>query len=200
MTTKDIKKRREFVISDEHWGHKGVTEFKTKDGRDLRPWSDPHVMVKDMIEYWNDTVAPEDVVWHLGDLAINRRFVGEVMPLLQGRHRLVGGNHDIFKLHDYTPWFEDIKGVAMLRDDDGRVDIVLSHMPLHLDSITRFGANVHGHLHSNQVNDPHYLCVSVEQVDYRPIEVSEVRKRILRNKEHFEKTGKVIDFSFKENH
>ncbi len=194
------KKRKEFAISDTHWGHKGSCEFNNKDGSKMRPWDDPHVMNKEMIERWNDTVEDDSVIWHLGDVVINRRYLGEVMPLLRGRIRLVGGNHDVFKLHDYTPWFEDIKGVGMLKDDDGRYDLVLSHIPLHPDSINRFGANIHGHLHANHVNDPRYLCVCVEQIDYRPIEISEIRKRVERNKVEFAKTGNVIDFSKKENH
>jgi calcineurin-like phosphoesterase family protein len=166
----------------------------------MRPWDDPHVMNKEMIEYWNDTVEDDSVIWHLGDVVINRRYLGQVMPLLRGRKRLVGGNHDVFKLHDYSPWFEDIKGVGMLQNDEGHYDIVLSHIPLHADSIDRFGANVHGHYHANHINDPRYLCVCVEQINYRPIELSVVRERIARNKVEFAKTKKVIDFTKKENH
>ena len=118
-----------------HFGHKGSCEFLNQRKEPLRPWDESHVMDKAMIEYWNDTVEDDSVIWHLGDVVINRRYLGQVMPLLRGRKRLIGGNHDIFKLHDYSPWFEDIKGVAMLRDQDGRYDIVLSHIPLHPDSI-----------------------------------------------------------------
>ena len=118
-----------------HFGHKGSCEFLNQRKEPLRPWDESHVMDKAMIEYWNDTVEDDSVIWHLGDVVINRRYLGQVMPLLRGRKRLIGGNHDIFKLHDYSPWFEDIKGVAMLRDQVGRYVIVLSLIPLHPDSI-----------------------------------------------------------------
>jgi calcineurin-like phosphoesterase family protein len=192
--------RKEFLISDTHWGHNGVCHFTNKRGEPLRPWDDPYIMNADMVTLWNDLVSDQDIVWHLGDVVINRRFLAEILPLLRGRKRLVAGNHDIFKLKDYLPYFEDIKGVAMLRQEDAqRPDIVLSHIPLHPDSIARFGTNVHGHYHSNFIDDPAYLCVCVEQTGYRPIELSEVRSRIERNKLHYAEFGHVIDFSLEEN-
>ena len=53
----------------------------------------------------------------------------------------------------------------------------MSHVPLHPASLGRWGANVHGHLHSNFVKDPvwpdkpdqRYICVSVEHTDYYPL-------------------------------
>ena len=189
------KSRKTYLISDTHFGHKGSCEFHNKDGRKMRPWDDEHKMNADMIEYWNDIVNDEDVVYHLGDVVINRRYLGEVLPLLKGRKRLIGGNHDIFKLHDYTPWFEDIKGCEVLSNPEGRRDIILSHIPLHVDSVTRFGCNVHGHYHANYIDDPHYLCVCVEQINYRPIEISVVRERIAANKKLFEETGHVTNYS-----
>ena len=66
--------------------------------------------------------------------------------------------------------------------------MILSHIPLHPQQLYRFGANVHGHLHSNRVTyndpamgeiiDPRYFSVCVEQTDFRPILFEEVVKRI----------------------
>lgn len=192
--------RKEFVISDTHHGHKGSCKFLNNRQEPLRPWDDPDEMDRDMIEFWNDTVSDEDVIWHLGDVVINRRYLSLILPQLRGRKRLIGGNHDIFKLSDYLPHFEDIKGVAMLRQHGAeRPDIVLSHIPLHIDTVSRFGTNVHGHYHANVINDPAYLCVSVEQTNYRPISIDEVRERIARNNREYEATGHVVDFSMQEN-
>jgi calcineurin-like phosphoesterase family protein len=65
----------------------------------------------------------------------------------------------------------------------------------------RFRVNVHGHLHAGEVKlsaidmdtnstkqyiDPRYLCVSVENTDYRPLSFDEVEARI---KARWEATG-----------
>jgi calcineurin-like phosphoesterase family protein len=38
--------------------------------------------------------------------------------------------------------------------------------------------NVHGHIHSNASPDGPYRCVCVEQVDYRPINIDELRIKV----------------------
>jgi calcineurin-like phosphoesterase family protein len=90
---------------------------------------------------------------------------------LNGRKALVRGNHDIFELKLYAKYFDQIYGVKVFDD------MILSHIPLHPESIARWGFNVHGHLHANSMNDPRYLCVSVEQTDYRPITLEQVRAK-----------------------
>jgi calcineurin-like phosphoesterase family protein len=65
--------------------------------------------------------------------------------------------------------------------------MILSHIPIHSDSLGRFGTNIHGHLHANRVKaevwgeyeiDTRYHCVCVEQTDFRPILFEDVIKRI----------------------
>jgi calcineurin-like phosphoesterase family protein len=68
--------------------------------------------------------------------------------------------------------------------------MILSHIPLHPESLGRFGVNIHGHTHSNRVMqtgfngkqtdiiDTRYHCVCVEQTDFRPILFEEVIARI----------------------
>jgi calcineurin-like phosphoesterase family protein len=74
--------------------------------------------------------------------------------------------------------------------------MILSHIPIHEDSLGRFGVNIHGHLHANRVMrrasstaefmewgvrekiDPRYHCVCVEQTDFAPILFEDVIKRI----------------------
>lgn len=167
-----------YLISDTHFGHRGVCNFTNDDGSPLRPWDCPEEMNEALIYNWNKVVGPKDLVYHLGDVVINRRYLNLVLPRLNGRKKLVRGNHDLFRLKDYTPHFEDILGVQVMSD------CILSHIPLHPDSITsRFKVNVHGHTHSRNVMkdgvpDPRYLCVCVEQINYTPISYDEVRNQI----------------------
>jgi calcineurin-like phosphoesterase family protein len=179
-----------FLISDTHFGHeKTCTTFKREDGSPLRPFASAEEMDEVMVERWNSRVRPGDKVYHLGDVVINRRFLS-VLSRLNGDKVLIRGNHDIYKLADYTAYFRDVRGY------DVKNGMILSHIPVHVESLARFGTNIHGHLHQNRVMkmrgvdvktgevlyskeiDPRYHCVCVEHTDYAPIALEEVYDRI----------------------
>lgn len=160
---------RTFLTADTHFSHAGVCRFLRADGSKLRPWDDPDDMDEALVENWNRVVGPEDKVYHLGDVAINRRGLN-VLPRLNGQKVLIKGNHDIFRLHDYAQHFYDIRGSHVLDR------LLLSHIPIHPDSIERYRGNVHGHLHANTIGDPRYLCVSVEHTNFTPIDFEAVRE------------------------
>ena len=166
-----------FLVSDTHFGHAGVCRFTCDDGvTKIRPWTDPNEMDEEMVKRWNETVKPTDKVYHLGDVVINRKALA-LMHRLNGDKVLIKGNHDIFKLEDYTRHFRDIRGYHVMNK------MILSHVPVHPESQGRFTANIHGHLHQRRVMkggsiDPFYFNVSVEQIDFRPILFEEVLERI----------------------
>lgn len=166
-----------FLISDTHFGHeKTCTVFTREDGSPMRPFATVEEMDETMIARWNDRVRPSDKVYHLGDVVINRKFL-HILGRLNGDKVLIRGNHDIFKLEDYTAYFRDIRGY------DVKNGMILSHIPIHEESIGRFGTNIHGHLHYKRVMrdgeiDPRYHCVCVEHTDYAPISLEEVYDRI----------------------
>ncbi len=178
-----------FLVSDTHFGHAGVCRFLRDDGSKLRPWDDPNEMDEEMVKRWNETVRPNDKVYHLGDVVINRKALA-TLSRLNGDKVLIKGNHDIFRLEEYTPYFRDIRGYHVMNG------MILSHIPMHEESLARFGTNIHGHLHYNRVKkmrgydvktmtalysdeiDPRYHCVCVEHTDYRPILFEDVIKRI----------------------
>lgn len=160
-----------FLISDTHFGHeKTCTTFKRSDGSPLRPFANADEMNEEMVRRWNAVVRPNDKVYHLGDVVINRKFL-PILDRLNGKKRLVRGNHDIFPTKDYLKYFDEIYGVRVL------ADMILSHIPLARDCITeRFNVNVHGHLHANSMDDDRYICVCVENINYMPISVDDVRR------------------------
>lgn len=169
---------RTFVVSDTHFGHAGVCNFLRDDGTKLRPWHHPGEMDRDMVAWWNATVSEGDKVYHLGDVVINRQCL-QIMQNLNGTKVLIKGNHDIFKPNEYLDYFKDIRAYHVL---DG---YILSHIPIHPDSMSRFKGNIHGHLHANNVmSSPHhpdkrYQCVCVEQTNYKPILFDEVKSKFV---------------------
>jgi calcineurin-like phosphoesterase family protein len=168
---------RTFLTSDTHFGHRGVCQFLRDDGTKLRPWNDSDEMDEALAQAWNETVRPEDKVYHLGDVAIPRRGL-KILQNLHGRKILIKGNHDIFKLNDYLEYFDDIRGCHYLDK------CILTHIPVHPVNLARYKANIHGHLHYRRVADEEgviderYQNVCVEHTNYKPIDWEEVRNRI----------------------
>ena len=179
-----------FLVSDTHFGHTGVCRFTRNDGvTKLRPWDDADEMDEFMVKAWNERVRPNDKVYHLGDVVINRKSLA-IMHRLNGDKVLIRGNHDIFKDTDYREHFRELRAYHVMNG------MILSHIPVHVESLGRFGVNIHGHLHANRVKkirgvnaktgellysdepDVRYHCVCVEQTDFAPILFEDVIKRI----------------------
>lgn len=159
--------KKTFIIADLHLGHANICKFTNYDGSKLRPWDNVDDMDRDMIQMWNDTVSPSDKVYVLGDVVINRKAL-PTLGKLNGDKVLIGGNHDVYKAHDYLQYFRDIRAYHVLNN------VIFSHIPIHPDSKGRFVGNIHGHLHSNRIKlgnsiDPWYYCVSAEHIGFKPI-------------------------------
>lgn len=153
---------RLFLVSDTHFGHRNICKFLRDDGTKLRPWDDTDTMDLEMIQRWNATVNPEDTVYHLGDVVMNRHCLPTISRL-NGTKILIKGNHDTFRLDEYTRYFIDIRG------SDEINNYLLTHYPVHPDSKGRYRGNIHGHLHYRKLADPWYQNVSVEVTDFKPI-------------------------------
>jgi calcineurin-like phosphoesterase family protein len=179
-----------FLVSDTHFGHAGVCRFTCDDGvTKIRPWTDPEEMDEEMVRRWNERVGKNDKVYHLGDVVINRKALG-IMRRLNGDKVLIRGNHDIFRDDEYRQHFRELRAYHVMNG------MILSHIPLHPESLGRFGVNIHGHTHQRRVMktgspipfgdgtftpteiDTRYHCVCVEQTDFAPILFEDVIKRI----------------------
>lgn len=166
-----------WVCADHHLGHRNILTFKDEDGNLIRGAHFKTIEEHDdaLVSNHNALVADSDRVYMLGDVAINRRSLA-TLHRLRGRLVLVKGNHDIFRIEDYLPFFDDIRAYVVQKDQDGN-KVILSHIPVHPESLGRFGRNIHGHTHQNKIHDPRYICVSMEQIDYKPIELHEALKQ-----------------------
>lgn len=166
-----------WLYADPHFYHEGVCKFLRADGTALRPWSDAQAMSEDMIAWYNELVHPEDRVYILGDVAMNRKALDRSLSRLMGRKVLVKGNHDVDKLSYYSQYFDDVRSYVVKRG------FILSHIPIHPSSLSRWSVNIHGHLHSNVVlrdnetPDTRYECVSVEHTDFRPVDLDGILKK-----------------------
>jgi calcineurin-like phosphoesterase family protein len=163
-----------WIISDTHFNHSNIILYEN------RPFADKDEMNEELIKRWNEIVAPEDTVYHLGDVVFGGKAVREgILNRLNGYKILRVGNHD--NRATITKWKEVFDEVY--EDDILLDDLCLSHYPLNDYEMERLLAlgiikgNVHGHVHSviDGLDQTKYKCVSVELTDYRPIDFEVVK-------------------------
>jgi calcineurin-like phosphoesterase family protein len=164
-----------FVISDTHFNHAGILEFKDYIGKPVRGFDSVEQMNQCMLDNWNDTVGPKDTVIHCGDVLFGLNKVDWLtanFAKLPGKKRLVLGNHDNPK--HLAPFFKDIQMWIDMSDKG----FLFSHTPQHASTLAeshRFGTgkvlNVHGHIHTNPSPEGPYKCVCVEQTNFTPVDI-----------------------------
>jgi len=169
-----------FIISDTHFGHDNMCKFVNEDGTKVRCYDTAAECDEVMIQNWNSVVKPDDKVYHLGDVVINRKFLNLVMPRLNGSKRLLMGNHDIFDVEkDYLPHFKRVAAYHVMPGER----IIFSHIPINMNG-ERFKWNVHGHTHGNNAlgkkapNPPKYFNACVEQINYTPLAFEDLTKQL----------------------
>src|SRR5579863_1697262 len=168
-----------WFISDTHFGHKNILEYE----KDARPFSTIKEMNEVIIERWNHTVNRNDIVFHLGDFAFGRHNIS-IAERLNGKKKLIMGNHDTYPSADYCRYFTRLYGILFWER------CILSHIPVHPRQLgERWLLNVHGHLHSKHVlcsndicetlhEDPNYFNVSCEQNHLTPINADIIKERL----------------------
>ena len=148
--------------------------FKNFDGSPLRPWDDAEKMTEEMIEWYNELVSREDRVYILGDVAFSPANMKSAVSRMNGRKVLVPGNHDPVKMRKYFDLFDDVRGYVVKKG------FIMSHIPIHPQSLSRWQLNIHGHLHANRVQHPtvtadeRYYCACVERTNFRPKLLDEI--------------------------
>ena len=160
----------DYFTADQHFDHAGIIALCN------RPWRTKHEMNHALIQLWNNTVAPEDRVFVLGDFAFGgSKTIAEFASSLNGYKILIMGNHDNHRVETYMKCgFSEVYpfGVPVTYDNM----FILSHAPIHLPKNSRI-YNVHGHLHNKEDQGPHApynLCISVEKTNYAPITINDI--------------------------
>lgn len=170
-----------WVISDTHFSHANILNFYDRDGvTPVRPgFKDYKDMDEHMIANWNKVVKTGDKVYHLGDVFFgDKERFKSLWPRLMGSKRLIVGNHDDIKFLSSGGFFSKVYMWRVFSE----YNIIMSHVPLHESSLVRGASttatmlNVHGHIHQNKSPSGPYFNVSVENINYTPINITELAK------------------------
>lgn len=152
--------RKIFVISDTHFGHENIIGYCD------RPFQNAKEMDECIADNWNSVVRDCDVIYHLGDVYMGASG-REILPKLNGRKRLILGNHDNGKDQNLHAAFQKITVWRMFSE----FGALLTHVPVHVTALKPGMVNVHGHIHNRQSPTGMHVNASVEAVGYRPIEI-----------------------------
>ncbi len=147
-----------FFTSDLHFSHPNITRFCPQ----FRPaTSDAGELNEYLIARWNETVAPNDTVYNLGDVSFahNLPQLSAVLSRLNGRHHVILGNHDDLIVrhqthllttpkHDGHPLLSSIQPYLKLKLPEIRNTLILFHYPIdEWDGCHKGWYHLYGHLH-----------------------------------------------------
>ena len=153
---------RVFAISDLHLSHKNMAI--------RRGFIDEIEHDEHIIKMWNSVINKRDTVYVLGDITMERTHPYELLKRLNGVINVVLGNHD-YKNHS-KELLNYVNTVAGMVDYKG---FILTHCPIHPSQLEhRYIKNIHGHVHSNSLDDNRYINVCCEVVDYKPVLISQL--------------------------
>lgn len=154
-----------------------------------RPFANLMEYENEIIRRWNNKVNENDIVYVLGDLALDDCV--EALTLfkkLYGHKHLIIGNHDELLLENIKNFdlFESIDFIKVIQD--GNKKVCVCHYPL-MDwmEFNRNGYHVYGHVHNKsivngiayqQIKDyyrdkPAYNC-GVDVTQYEPVTLDEM--------------------------
>ncbi len=174
-----------WFTSDLHFGHANIIRYCD------RPFGDVDEMDAAIVEQWNETVAPDDTVWVLGDVALGR--ITESLALiadLNGTKLLLAGNHDRCwsgHAHRAEGWTERYIDAGFADVEQGSMrlalaghDVVACHFPYRGDShdLDRYVDErpvdsgewlVHGHVHERWRQRGRMINVGSDVWDFRPV-------------------------------
>lgn len=169
-----------WLISDTHFNHSNIIDYCD------RPFKSAEEMNWYMVEKWNSVVKPQDKVYHLGDVymggGFSREYTTNLISNLNGYKRLILGNHDNGKDQILQRYFDKVEVWRMFPE----MGLLLTHVPVHESALHKTGrkgqpdftlTNVHGHIHNRPSPKGPYKCVSVEQIDYTPVNIETLRTR-----------------------
>lgn len=132
-----------YFTSDTHYYHMKMAHH--------RGFDSVVEMNEALIKAHNDRVLPNDTVYHLGDVSFaGARRTIEVLERLNGKLKLVPGNHDEGMSGIVKTYFELLQPIEYLRlqHGDQKLRIVLSHFPILSWRNAHHGAiHLHGHSH-----------------------------------------------------
>lgn len=164
-----------FFLSDLHLHHKNILSFTDSEGNLIRGKDFKTIEEHDdlIIENINKKVRIQDKLYILGDVAMHKKALPIIDRINTKKRILLLGNHDQDRTKEYLKYFKAVRAYKIMPGEG----IIFSHIPIHENGLQgRWRANVHGHLHQNELEDKRYINICCEQTNYQPLELEEIKE------------------------
>ena len=167
----------QWIISDTHFSHANFLKFKDLDGNLVRPFADIDEMDELMVNNWNSVVKKGDKVRHCGDVFFgDKDRFKKLWGRLNGKKTLIVGNHDDIKFLASGGFFSAVYESRDIR----ALGLLFTHRPAHVSQMWDYSKdrpmrNIHGHIHEKPSPDGDYINVSVEAINYTPVNIDDLR-------------------------
>lgn len=164
-----------FFTADTHFGHAKL--LRTRPAFATIEEHDAAILAR-----WNAVVRSDDVVWHLGDVVHgpSRERCAELFASLNGRKRLVAGNHDTNRVL-HLPWDGPVVESERLtvKDDAGREHrLYLAHYAHRAwPGVWRGVRHLFGHTHASLPGTSQSCDVGVDAWDFAPVSLEQAIAR-----------------------
>jgi calcineurin-like phosphoesterase family protein len=151
-----------FFTSDTHFNDPRILRI------DRRPFGSLTEHDEALITRWNETISPEDEIWHLGDFArLGKSSVEALLARLKGRKNLIVGNNDASETTAAHGW-NSVQPYRELMQEDQL--IVLCHYPFRTwNRMGKKSINLHGHSHGKLKPLTRQYDVGVDSWGFRPV-------------------------------
>jgi calcineurin-like phosphoesterase family protein len=171
-----------WFTSDTHFGHKNIIKYSN------RPFANADEMDSILIQRWNEKVAPNDEVYHLGDVALcSVSRLRNILSQLNGKIYLVAGNHETTALacSERFEWIKDYFELTINDEQSGKNEnkgenlIILLHYAMRVWNGSHFGSfHLYGHSHGSLEDDinSRSFDVGVDCHNFYPISYQEVKE------------------------
>ena len=162
---------RVWVTADPHFNHNNIIELCN------RPFENVQEMNEAILNRWHRLVAPDDVVYLVGDLCFKKgdQDFNYWLRKLKGEVRFIKGNHDS---RSKTRWIPE----TVILNELG-MRLILVHDPE--DYIFDNGWVIHGHLHEQGKLidwDNRRACISMDLTNFEPVDLELLVKRLAKGR------------------
>ena len=183
--------KKTWLTSDHHFGHKNIIKYCN------RPFKDIEEMNRVMIERWNEVVAGDDRVYHLGDFTLNGKMYAEMLfQQLKGDIVVLPGSHDqnwygkrVFFSRGYdgvslaVSMAEPLVTIVAGTPNVDGIQIILCHYAMRVWPQSHYGTfHAYGHSHGNLPGLGRSMDVGVDAHNFYPIEVEDFVSRLRETK------------------
>jgi len=143
-----------------------------------RPFQNVKKMNQAIVKNWNSCISPKDTVFHLGDFAVSDDAVEEYAPMLNGKIKLIMGNHDDVRDRKILEKYFELKDKPYILkfNHNGKGDqIFICHYPKQRPDVEK--NNIYtacGHIHDLWKITRKMVNVGVDAWHFKPVSLQQI--------------------------